>query len=308
MTDKRREDDDNVRALDHLNRGSERPRAPRRPPEPSPAPTPPAAEQPHTPPPIELEPAPAEASATAETPPRAASPHPAAPDADHPPAFRCLSCGYPLVDDAAPRCSECGHAYERSALRDWFSGEEEKRFEAVNWLILAILFLKLLLLPQLLWVSRLATAVAAGWACYLARKGKQGSPGAYYGVAGMTAAGLMLLASAGSDSGLSFHTLDIIAACLLLLSVLHDPAIGRIGTFAIGGRVALVLLFLAPLFAVVCFVLALAVRSQVTLPSLLKAYPPFQFIVPYLAAAGAWLLAWRTIATVRRRLFQDPDD
>ena len=82
----------------------------------------------------------------------------------------------------------------------------------------------------------------------------------------------------------------------------------------VGRRLAPFVLFAAPLLAVGCWFLdqwfaGLAVGSSVnappgTPPALSQVYAPFLFVLPYLAAAGVWVFVWRTLAGVRKMLFE----
>jgi hypothetical protein len=225
------------------------------------------------------------------------------------PPYRCLRCGYPLPTGGELRCAECGHAYDRDTVESWFSGEEQARFEHVLWLVVAGLFLRLLVLPQLLLISRLGSAVVIGWACYLAYRGKQESTGGYYGLAGMIAAGLMFFVFSWQKSALPFHTLDMIAGCLLLLAMLHDPSGVGVGAVTGGQRLAFAILFGAPVLAVACYVCEQAADASLASGNpFLSLYPPFGLLVPYLAAGGVWLFVWRTLAGIRHMLFGPPGE
>ena len=65
---------------------------------------------------------------------------------DHTPRYRCLNCGYPLLEGDEYRCSECGRSFDRNMLRNWYSDEERARFNSIIWFTVACLFLKLLLI------------------------------------------------------------------------------------------------------------------------------------------------------------------
>lgn len=281
MAKAQRPENDNIEALELLRGASDkkRPATPTRPPQPPPPP--------------------------AIAPPRAGPP-PA--EIDEPP-YRCLHCGYPIAAGDCPRCSECGRTYDADVLRRWFDGDEQRRFEHVVWLVLAVLFLKLLLLPELLWVSRLGTVAVLGWAGVVALRGKQNSIGGHYAVGVLVVAGLMLLVSWGVP--LAFYTLDTIAGCLLLLAMLHDPEVGPVCGTSGGRRIAPLLLFIAPVFAIGCYFAERMLMHSFVFPalapgtpaSLAAIYTPFGFILPYLAAAAMWVFVWRALAGAQQTLF-----
>lgn len=292
MPDKRREDEEAVEALELLSDSASDPPAPaRNPPPPAPPAVPP------------ISPAPAAKPLRSSTEPACESAR--APDGT--PRYRCLHCGYPLAGESELRCSECGHSYDHQTLEYWFSGQERTRFEHVLWLVLACLFLKLLVLPQLLWVARLGAAAAIAWASHLASRGKHESVARYYGIAGMAIAGLILVCFAWVESSLPFYTLDMIAGCVLLLAMLHDPVSGGIGVVTVGRRIAPVLLFAAPIFAIGCALVQAAIGTQLAPVATAGPYTPFGFVVPYLAAAAVWVFVWRTLAGIRRMLFSQPE-
>lgn len=221
--------------------------------------------------------------------------------------YRCLDCGYPLAGAAGLRCPECGRAYDGDTLDLWFDGTERSRFDHVLWLVSASLLLRLLVLPDLLFVSRLGVAVVTVWACRVASRGKEDSLGGYYGFAGMIAALVMLFVFAWFTTPLAFHTLDIMTAGLLVQAMLHGPADQRLGLAAGGRWLALALLVIAPLFALACHVLDEGWgNTMVPLTPALDPYPPFRFVIPYVAAAIAWAAAWLTLAGLRRSLFPTP--
>ena len=223
------------------------------------------------------------------------------------PEYRCLACGYPLADDGELRCSECGRVHDRSTLNAWFDGDEESRLTRVIWLIVATLFLRLFVLPPLLWASRAAAACVIVIAGLTANAGKRGSIGGYYAGATIAAGSFMLLLT-WATSPLSYYTLDLVAGCTLLLSLLHDPDAGRVLRRRTDATVPLVALFLAPLLAAGCYLLLAwsptTVIGTLTLP---PEYSPFGFFVPAAAATAIWLLAWRTAVTIRNVLFRRSD-
>lgn len=223
------------------------------------------------------------------------------------PAYRCLHCGYPMLSTGSLQCTECGKSFDRDTLEHWLYGDEESRFEHVIWLILAILFLKLLLLPQLLSLARLGGAVAIGIAGWVTLRGKQGSIGGYFASATIVVAVLMGLMFAWGSNPLPYFTLDMISACLLLLGLLYDPVAGAVGGQTLGRRVVPILLFAVPLFGIACYVLAGVLSSAlgaVQVPEALEPFHPLLFILPYLASAALWVLVWRTVVAVRNTLFR----
>ncbi len=298
MTTPRRDDDENLRAMRQL-RAQAPPRAPAAPTPKAAPPSPPA--RPPTDPgdPFPVVPPPTTApKQVTQSPPSYAR---------HPPEFRCLACGYPLLDDGELRCSECGHEHDRPTLKAWFNGDEESRFTRVIWLIVATLFLRLFMLPPLLWAARVAAACAIVAAALTAYAGKQGSIGGYYAGATMAAGSFMVLLS-WATSPLSYYTLDLIAGCTLLLSLLHEPCVGRVLRRRTDATVPLVVLFLTPLLAGGCYLLLQTnLATTVGTLTLPPAYSPFGFIVPAVAAAAVWLYAWRTAVNVRNTLFRVPD-
>lgn len=288
MAKAQRPDDDNVEALELL-RGASGKKPPKAPARPSKKPPPP--------------PPPSPAPAMAPTPPAPS------PNEMEEPLYRCLHCGYPIAEGGAPRCNECGRTYDADVLERWFDGDEKQRYEHVTWLVLAVLFLKLLLLPDLLWVSRLGTVSVLIWVGVLALRGKQNSIGGYYAIGVLVVAGLMLLVSWGVP--LAFYTLDMIAGCLLLLAMLHDPEIGPLLTSSTSRHLAPILLFVAPVFAIGCYVghrivastLIVSVPTTRSAQTLSEIFTPFGFILPYLAAAAVWIFIWRTLAGMQKKLF-----
>ncbi len=224
------------------------------------------------------------------------------------PIYRCLGCGYPLAGEDL-RCAECGRSYDADTLAAWFSGDERARFDHVLWLATASLFLRLLLIPQLMWVAKLGGAAVAMWACYVAMRNKPEGPGRFYGLAGITAGGLMTLSFAWSANPLPYYTLDMLAGCVLLLAMLHDASGDGVAGHSASRALAPVLLFLTPLFALACYLAdwatgaALAGRS-----ALFDAFPPFTTGAPYLAAAGIWIFVWRSLTGIRKLLFGERDD
>ncbi len=232
------------------------------------------------------------------------------------PPFRCLHCGYPIADTDELRCMECGRTFERETLEAWSSGEEKQRFEHVLWLVLASLFLKLLLLEPLLVLGRVADAFVVAWACWVAVRNKPEGPGRFFGVGGIVTGGLMLVGFAWPKNALPFYILDIIAGCLLLMSLLSDPSVGRVASVTIGRQAAPLLLFAAPVFGFILWSVKQTVAPATTpgivvFPgtptSFLDRFPPFDFLIPYLTAAVVWIFVWRSLAGVRKMLFAQPE-
>jgi hypothetical protein len=202
------------------------------------------------------------------------------------------------------RCSECGRTYDTETLDTWFAGDEKARFDHVLWLVAASLFLRLLLLPQLLWIAKLGGAAVAMWACYIALRNKPEGPGRFYGVAGLAAGALMILSFAWSPNPLPYYTLDMLSGCVLLLAMLHDAYGGSVAHFSLGRGLAPVLLFGTPVFALGCYLADRAAGANLIGRSpILDAFPPFTAGLPYVAAAGVWIFVWRTLAGIRGLLF-----
>jgi hypothetical protein len=312
MPEKPRDDQEPVDALELLDDA-----APAHgPPQPIPlAPLPPAAKSPR--PADDRRPASrAPAAQTPRAPTRHATP-PTDDDAPPPadmPRFRCLHCGYPLLEGGDLRCTECGRTYTADTLEHWFGGDEQQRFDQVLWMVLASLFAKLLMplpLPGIPWCGRAGAALALGWACHLANRGKQATTGGYYAIAGMFTAAVMFLVFSWPQPGalddLAFHTLDMIGGCVLLMAMLSDPFGGDVAGAVFSKRLTPIILFATPVFAGVSWVLHAAVGTQFGTLTLPDDYAPFGVIAPYLAAAAVWLFVWRTLAAIRRTLFGAPE-
>jgi len=160
------------------------------------------------------------------------------------------------------------------------------------------------LLPDFLTLARLGIAATIAWAAYQARNDKFGTIGGYYGMAAMLAGGLMLVVFSWSRLAIAFHTLDIIAAGLLIQAMTHDSSGARVEIG--GGRpLALAMILLAPLLAIFCQLAHNLWDANWALryPTL-ESYPLFGFAVPYLAAAAAWLGCWYVLANIRRKMFR----
>lgn len=237
------------------------------------------------------------------------------------PRWRCVACGYPIADALAPTCPECGRKYTRADLEYWDSEAERWRFERVQWLVLAALFLKLLVLPQLMGISRILAAGALFWACYIAHRGKQGSVGGMYAVGGMVATGLMVLAYSAQGNLLPYYVLEIIALCVLMRAMFHDPTLGAVGETIFGRRAALVVLFATPVLAIVLYAADQVMPAWPTTPTAVgpgilappisgvptwaTTYAPFSMITPFmLSLAWGAFVCW-TLATARKVLFGD---
>lgn len=248
-------------------------------------------------------------------PPPAPTPESAAPTQTEvaTPSYRCLRCGYPLAN-VDERCSECGTVPDRDTLRHWFSGEEQVRLNNVLWFVGAALFLRLFVAPpELLWFARIGIAIVVGCGCIVAGREKPNSTGGYFGVGGSIAAVLMFLTLWSSP--LAYFTLDIVAACCLLLAVLHDPEGDPIGVVP-GVRIAAsVFLTLTPLLAVGCYLLDRQTNPAVgglfggVAPpsSVFDDYPLFELVIPYAAAFCTWLFVLWALVMLRKRLFTPID-
>jgi hypothetical protein len=223
--------------------------------------------------------------------------------------LRCLACGYPLLGTEPLRCSECGRSYERGDIDYFFAGDEQQRFDLVIWLVVSNLFLRLVALPHLLWLGRAGAALVIAWACHVAGRGKSEGPGRYYGIAGTICGLLMLLLFSHPSHALPYFTLDLIAGCTLILSMLHAPDGRRIARVSLTGRIAPVLLFLAPVFALGCYLVSQVPEAVAPFTGpVFELFPPYQALAPGLAAAGVWVLAWFTLTGVRRMFFVTRDE
>jgi len=223
---------------------------------------------------------------------------------DGPPRFRCLRCGYPIADLRNPRCNECGRVHTKDTLEWWFSDEERTRLNNVIWLVLAVIFTKLMFIPLIMGLARCGGAVAVGVACTVAMNGKKGTVGGYCGVSGLIIAVIMGLGfSWDAAYAVPFYTLEMVAACLLLLSVLHDPMGGGVGGALPARQIAPILLFVVPLLGAGCWWLQKAVGPDLGIFSGWEPFTPFGFILPYVAAAAVWVFVWLALAGTRKMLF-----
>lgn len=248
-----------------------------------------------------------------EAPPRPARPKPPLPPAARPPAvpldrtYRCLECGYALAGVRELRCPECGRPCDPDTLEQWFDGPEPARFDHVLWLVSASLLLRLLLLPEMLFVSRLGIAIVAAWASRVAGRGKEDTVGGYFGLAGTIVAVLMLLGFSWLASPLAFHTLDVMTAGMVLQAMLYGPTGRRVGLAAGARWLGRGLVVLAPLLALACHIMDQTWGGATTPPNpLYVPYPPYRFVVPFAAAAAAWVAVWVALALLRRTLFTAP--
>ncbi len=253
------------------------------------------------------------------------------------PRFRGLHCGYPIPEGGALRCNECGRTYTVETLEHWFGGDEQQRFDHVHWMVVATLFTMLLMpLPGIGGFGRASAGIALAWASHLANRGRQGSTGGYYAIAGMFIGIVMFLVFSwrleGISDDLAFYTLHMIGGCVLLLAMLSDPQGGDVAGAAFSKRLAPIILFATPVFAGACWLLDALFANIVAgaaggggggipigppgggpggpgglanlFASLAKYLPaPFGIILPFLAAAAVWLFVWRTLAGMRRTLF-----
>lgn len=317
MKARKNPDDENIDALEQLSQGtagSSPPRGKPRTAHPPPATSRPAPPERRTnPPPVPQAPAPHGAAADSPFPEIAAQPPPQVPtvpaeeevDAEVRPPYRCLHCGYPLAS-GAPRCAECGHSYNEADLAKWYAGDEERLLDQVIWLSLATLFLRLFVLPELFWIAKLGTAVVIMWAGFTVRSQRESGLGAQYATGCVALSIVMLLVGLTSNT-LPFYTLDIATGCLLLLAMLRHPEGSSIASVLAAEKTALVLLFLAPVLALGCWLLDSALAAglssgQLSLPTLGTLSIP-RLVIPYFAAAAVWLLVWRSLAAVKKLLF-----
>ncbi len=142
------------------------------------------------------------------------------------------------------------------------------------------------------------------WAAYQARNNKLGTIGGYYGTAAALAGLLMFILFSWPRVAIAFHTLDIIAAGLLIQAMTHDTGGERVEIG--GGRpLALAMIVAAPFLALFCQVAhKMWDENWALYDPILDTYPLFGFVLPYLAAGVAWLAAWHVLAGVRRTMFR----
>lgn len=227
------------------------------------------------------------------------------------PRWRCLDCGYPIIESLEPTCSECGRRWERGVLERWASGAEDARLERAAWFVLAALFAHLFALPMFLTVARIASACFLFAACQTALVGRQDSIGGYLAISGMAAAALMIVPFAWMGNALPYYTLHLVATSALVLAMLHDPVASVVGRSLGGRQIAPFVLFGAPVLATVCYVLdAVEAAPAVTIPvgGSSYDYAPFSFILPYLVALGWGVFAWQTLVAARKRLCGPPEE
>lgn len=286
-----RRDDENVDALELL---AGAPAAPKPPPPPPPRP---ASKARSTKPAAAAAPAPAaEAKPAVPSAPR--------PPLAEPPPYRCLYCCYPLYDLSAKRCTECGHEIDADTLKTWFGGEEQSRFDQVLWIMVIVLFLKLLLLPDIQWVGLVGTGILIVAAGFMAGRDKSQTIG---GFLGFGAAGLAVCMLLTMLVPLAAATLEMIAACALTLSLLHDNDGQRIVRSAVVSWATPILIFCVPVFGLACYVARMFVPAPAagTGPTPVLA-TVLDTWVPYAASAGLWLFLWLSLRNLRRRLFAPP--
>ncbi len=223
------------------------------------------------------------------------------------PKYKCLGCGYPIRDDGDLRCTECGREHDEDTLRYWTYGYERIRFGYVIWVAQLILVLKLLVLPEYFHMARIAAAIAAGSACLTAWRGKQTGPLGILAAGGVTLAAVLLLVSAWSRDSVMYYLVEMVVACLLVVSMLRDPWGGRIGATLFGTGSALVVMMGAVVFCIAVGVVRdVAGDTAVTLPAG-GDMPLLGFFVPHAASVGVWLFAWWALRDVRALLLRRPD-
>ncbi len=214
---------------------------------------------------------------------------------------RCLQCGYPLQPESDYRCPECGAQYEIETLQRWYGGAERGRLDILCWLLGAVLFVQLWIIPQTLPWARLLTAAALGLACYQASQGKLDSIGGYFAAAGGIVSVVMLAFACPTGAQLAYYPLSLTGAALLVLAVIHDADGWIVGQRRGVRGVAMAWLVAGPLLAGLAYVLWPALTSA-GVPA-----PYDQLIahgaVPALAAFMGWGWAAWTIFRVRRMLF-----
>lgn len=305
MPGEKRRDDENVDALELLAGAAA---APKPPPPPPPAVRP--APKSRTPKPAAPA-APAAPPAKTAAKPAAAPPPPKPrPASAEPPPYRCLRCCYPLYDLTGQRCTECGHEIDADTLKTWFGGEEQSRFDQVLWIMIIVLFLKLFLIPEIQWVGRIGTAVLLIAAGVMAGRDKNQTIGGFLGFGAAGLAACMLVA--GCASPLAALTLEMIAACALTLSLLHDDHGQRIAQPMLVSWATPILLFCTPVFGLACYIgstfFATASPAGTPTPAASLLLMIVDTWIPYAASAGLWLFLWLALRDLRQRLFADPGE
>jgi hypothetical protein len=216
----------------------------------------------------------------------------------------CLYCGYILDTTSGLRCSECGTLFSESVYERWFGGDEERRFDRVGWLLMAVLFAKLWFgAPGVGWYSSLIVVVAAGYACWLALSGKEETTAGMYAMAGMAVcllSGCMLL-----GKPLLQPFLECAIAGLLLAAMVSDPA--RFEVLASRGyrRIAIALVFVSPFLAAAVLggqAVALQATSLQSPPGS-TAVAVLSIAIPGVLSLGAWGYVWWAVRAVSRTLF-----
>ncbi len=227
------------------------------------------------------------------------------------PRWRCLDCGYPIVESLEPTCNECGRRWSRGVLETWASGAEESRLEKATWFILAALLAHLFALPMFLTVSRIAAACFMLAACQVAASGRQESIGGYLAISGMAVSALMIVPFAWTENALPYYALHLVAMAALVLGMLRDPVAGVVGRSLVGRQVAPFVLFGAPVFAAVCYLLDsidAAPTVAISVGGSSYDYSLFTFILPFIMSLGWGAAAWRTLAVARHRLCGPPGE
>lgn len=225
-----------------------------------------------------------------------------------------MGCGYPLMAANGHVCSECGASYALPTLERWFGGAEASRYERVLWLVRVCAFLKLWLLWDLRELATLASAVLTAWACWIAGEGKRGRVGWQYAVCGMTVSGLMLMAGwTNRGTPAVVLTLEMLAACLLLVTMLRDADGVRIVGEPFSSRVAIGIILATPVLSIVMHhaaaYLEIALRGgggglfsgPSTVGGLVGELVPLA--APQAAALAVWLFVWWRLGVVRGALF-----
>ncbi len=219
--------------------------------------------------------------------------------------YRCLACGYPLMEQGGFRCSECGVEFEEADLRAWFDGQEASRFQLLLWLVGAVFFLKLWVLAPLAPYGRMLAAGAVFVAALSVGRGKSGTVGHYWAVSAGVCGVLMFIfmGSGGPFHALPYLTVELCAAAALLQAALHDSQ-GRAVMLPVGTRYFCVAaLVTAPLLAMALDAAQRGLDAANVTSGWPESYPLFRFIVPTLLTLGLWTFVVRKIWLVRQRLF-----
>lgn len=230
------------------------------------------------------------------------------------PGLRCLACGYPLQAETDLRCSECGRQWTRAEMDHWFAGAEQRRFADVIWWTQVVLIAQVFLVPELIGLPMMGggvcagvAVVAAGWACWLANRGRWFTTVGRYGNAALVLTGLSLLRFwpvAGEEPGFSQDSvyavsLAMVAPLLVLAMVDHPPK------FYSAGRARRLLLPATLVSACALWWLPILGDLTTIIPNFeMAGYSISLFdTLPRVLTVVTWMVAWVWLRRVRRALF-----